>query len=110
MAWVVWYLPGLLLVAGMFWSKGRLRLWTPALLLAGLACVVNAARCGRLHCYLTGPLYLLGAAYVVLAQWKVLPLRPFWFLTVLVTASFFSQLAETPLGKYARKRPRPSGY
>ena len=55
-AWVVWYLPSLLLVAGMFWSNGRLWLWTPALLVAGMACVVNAARCGRLHCYFTGPL------------------------------------------------------
>ena len=104
-AWVVWYLPSLLLVAGMFWSNGRLWLWTPALLVAGMACVVNAARCGRLHCYFTGPLYLLGAAYIVLADFKLLPLRPFWFLAVLVTASLISQLVEAPLGKYAPKQP-----
>jgi hypothetical protein len=28
----------------------------------GAACVANAARCGRTHCYLTGPFYLAMAA------------------------------------------------
>lgn len=37
-------------------------MWTPALLTAAAACVVNAARCGRLHCYFTGPLFLFAAA------------------------------------------------
>ena len=27
----------------------------------GVACIVNALRCGRVHCYLTGPFFLLMA-------------------------------------------------
>ena len=30
-------------------------------LIMGLRCVVNASRCGRVHCYFTGPLFLLAA-------------------------------------------------
>jgi hypothetical protein len=36
----------------------------------GIACFVNAHRCGRLHCHITGPLLLVGAvasAFDVLA-------------------------------------------
>ena len=44
----------------------RMLLWTPAFLVAGVACGFNAARCGRLHCYFTGPLFLLAAVASVL--------------------------------------------
>jgi hypothetical protein len=27
----------------------------------GIGCVINAARCGRLHCYFSGPIFLIGA-------------------------------------------------
>ena len=40
--------------------------WTPALAVMGIACVANAARCGRLHCYITGPVFLMGAALAAL--------------------------------------------
>ena len=36
--------------------------WTAALLGAGVGCVVNARRSGRLHCHLTGPFFLVLAA------------------------------------------------
>lgn len=105
-AWLVWCLPALLLAVGLLWSQGRFWLWTPALVVAGAACVVNATRCGRLHCYFTGPLYLLGAAYLVGAKLGTVPLRPFWFLGLIVSASAVAQLAELPLGKYAKTRTR----
>jgi membrane protein implicated in regulation of membrane protease activity len=35
--------------------------WTVALGTMGVACIVNALRCGRVHCYLTGPFFLLVA-------------------------------------------------
>ncbi len=54
----LWGLPLLLIALGLLWSPMRAPLWTVAFLWAGLACVVNAARCGRVHCYVTGPLYL----------------------------------------------------
>jgi len=64
-AWLIWGLPSALLVIGIFWSQVRAWLWTPALVVAGVACLVNANRCGRLH-YITGPLYLLAALATVL--------------------------------------------
>jgi hypothetical protein len=50
--------PALLLLVGVFWADVRAPLWSVAFLVGGAACVANAARCGRAHCYLTGPLYL----------------------------------------------------
>jgi predicted small integral membrane protein len=102
-AWLVWRFPAVLLLAGIFWHAARVWLWTPALVVAGVACVFNAARCGRRHCYFTGPLYLLGAAYVVLAEFGLAPMQPLWFLVALVSASLIAQLAELPLGKYVKR-------
>src|SRR5262249_10502672 len=37
----------------------RAVVWTVALAPMGMACIVNALRCGRVHCYMTGPFFLL---------------------------------------------------
>src|SRR5215813_3532698 len=37
----------------------RAVVWTVALATMGMACIVNAFRCGRVHCYLIGPFFLL---------------------------------------------------
>ena len=42
-------------------SGWRTVVWTVALATMGMACVVNALLCGRVHCYLTGPFFLLMA-------------------------------------------------
>ena len=39
----------------------RTLVWTVALATMGTACIVNALRCGRVHCYLTGPFFFLMA-------------------------------------------------
>jgi hypothetical protein len=54
----LWGVPGVLLLVGILWTDARALLWTVAFLMGGAACVVNASRCGRAHCYFTGPLYL----------------------------------------------------
>lgn len=63
----LWIIPGIALVitAG---TGGRVAAvaWPPLLALMGAACLVNARRCGRLHCYITGPFFLLLAAVSVL--------------------------------------------
>jgi hypothetical protein len=38
--------------------------WTIALAWMGIACVFNARRCHRLHCYIAAPILLLGALVV----------------------------------------------
>lgn len=42
-------------------SGWRTLVWTVALVTMGVACIVNALRCGRVHCYFTGPFFLLMA-------------------------------------------------
>jgi len=69
----------------------------------GGACIVNAGRCGRLHCYITGPFFLLAAVYVVLAEFHIVPLQPGRFLLVVFVVSVAACLAEFPLGSYVKK-------
>lgn len=40
--------------------------WAAGFAVMGAACVVNALRCGRVHCWFTGPWFLLAAAVTVL--------------------------------------------
>ena|SRR2546425_9338280 len=101
-AWFLWYLPIGVLLAGLFWNRGRVWLWVPALVVMGVGCLVNAARCGRTHCYFTGPLYLLAAAFVVLSATGIVPQHPGRFLFVVLGASCIAQCAEIPLGRYRK--------
>ena len=48
--------------------------WGAALIWMGIACIANALRCGRLHCYLTGPFFLIMAAAVLLHGFGIVPL------------------------------------
>ena len=99
-ALALWCLPVAALIAGLNWPEARPWLWIPALLIMGVGCWVNAARCGRLHCYLSTPIFLIGAAYVVLAQFGLVPLPPGMFLDALLVATVLACMAELPLGKY----------
>lgn len=104
-ALVLWYLPGFALFVGLAWVEARPWLWIPAFLVMGIACLVNAARCGRLHCFLTGPLYLLSAAYVGLAAVGLLPkIRPGVFLLGVLSIAALACLAERPLGMYRKQK------
>jgi hypothetical protein len=40
------------------WAAGA---WSLALAWMGAGCLVNARRCGRLHCFFSGPILLVGA-------------------------------------------------
>lgn len=60
-----WGLPTVALIVGASWRHGLL-LWIPAFLVMGAACLANAARCGRVHCYITGPVCMLAAVYAAL--------------------------------------------
>ena len=79
LGWVVWGFPIVLFVMGIAWEAARAWLWVPSLAVAGTACLANASRCGRLHCFLTGPLFLLGAiaslvdaAGVIAIDWRMI--------------------------------------
>ena len=98
-----WGLPVVALILGARWESARPWLWVPGFLLAGVACLANAASCKRVHCYFTGPVYLLAAAYVVLAGFHLLPMNPNVFLAAVVFLTLLAHAAEIPLGRY-RKR------
>ena len=57
-----WYLPSFAFALGFFVSPGlKTVLWTLSLGLMGTICLLNASRCGRIHCYFTGPFFILAA-------------------------------------------------
>ena len=87
-------------------SGWRAVVWTVALATMGVACVVNAVRCGRVHCYLTGPFFLLmalaalsyglGILHLGGNGWNVLSL-----ITLVGTIALWC-LPEMFLGRYRR--------
>ena len=98
---LLWGLPIILLVVGAIWAEARVWLWTPALLTAGAACIANAARCRRVHCYLTGPLYLLGGMVTLLRGLDIVPLPWSWIGYGLLGGTFLAYIPEWIRGKYA---------
>ena len=86
----------------------RTAVWTGALTIMGIACLANAARCGRTHCYFTGPFLLATAIVTLLHGLGVLPLGGNgWNViggTILVGAIALSCLPEMLLGKYRKHR------
>lgn len=101
-ALLLWGLPAVALIVGAYWRHG-LYLWIPAFLVMGAACLVNAARCGRVHCYITGPLFLLAAVYSALVVVHLAPVRMNIFVFSVVAVFVLALLSEIPLGRY-RKR------
>jgi len=62
---LAWWVPHAAIVAGLFVPVPvRAAIWTVALIWMGVACILNATRCGRTHCRYTGPFYLLMIAPV----------------------------------------------
>ncbi len=103
-SWVVWGIPIALLVLGGFINPfPRMLLWTPALLVMGGGCVMNAARCGRLHCYITGPLYLIAAIATVLLGLELVPLQWSWIGAWIVGGTVLAYIPEWVRGKYVMR-------
>jgi hypothetical protein len=64
---VGWWAPHAAIVAALFAPVPvRATVWTIALVWMGVACLLNARRCGRTHCRYTGPYYLAMIAPVLL--------------------------------------------
>jgi hypothetical protein len=63
---LAWGLPTALLIIGIFLpAPTRTVVWAGALTWNGVACIANATRCGRTHCHITGPFFLIMAAVTV---------------------------------------------
>lgn len=73
----VFWLPALAVIASGFLNidQGwRAAIWVVALTTMSAGCVANALRCGRVHCYLTGPFFLVMAIVAFLYGLGVVPL------------------------------------
>lgn len=104
---LLFWLPILVLVVSGFFQIGqgwRTAVWVVALTIMGASCVANALRCGRVHCYATGPFFLGMAVVVLLYGLGVIPLgKNGWnFIggAVLVGALVLCCVPEALLGKY----------
>ena len=71
----------------------------------GLACVMNAKRCRRRHCYYSGPIFLVGGVAVLLVGFELVSFGPEG-LTMIVggtlTLALLTYLTEPIFGKYTR--------
>jgi hypothetical protein len=109
---LIWCLPAAILVAtALSNSPYRVLIWPIALTWMGGACLVNAKRCGRRHCYVTGPFFLALAIASLLYGLGILSLGPRgWQILsaiLLVGSVALTCLPEWIWGRYvARKSPR----
>lgn len=102
---LAWGVPLLAIVAGILVDvPSRTVIWSIALGWMGLACLINARRCGRTHCRYTGPFYLILIVPVLLHGSDLLSLGPYawWILgaAVLFGGKIIWWGTETIWGKY----------
>lgn len=107
---LVWIVPGIgLVVAASLGGLVATVLWPLLLSFMGGACLLNARRCGRLHCFITGPFFLLLAGVSLLYGLGVLPLGPHgwqWLLsTLLIGGCVLICVPEWLFGRYVRRGP-----
>ena len=77
--------------------------WSTAFTWMGGACLLNARRCGRLHCYFSGPILLLGAALVATIGFDVINVGAVGMNAVAATTlalAGLTYLLELVWGKY----------
>ena len=102
---LAWGLPTVALVGTAFASPlVRTPAWLIALVWMGTACLANARRCGRTHCYLTGPFFLVMAMAVPLHGYGLLPLGTHGWMwlgaTIAGGAALLWIASEGLLGRY----------
>ena len=109
LSFALFCLPVIAIVATGYYDIGRgwrTAAWVLALSIMGTACIANAARCGRMHCYLTGPFFLVMAVVTLLYGIGVVPLGANGWnvigMTILVGAIALSYLPELFFGRYRK--------
>jgi len=111
LVFALYWLPAIAIVvagAPAIGNGWRTVVWTVALGIMGAACMVNALRCGRVHCYVTGPFFLLMALLALSNGLGILHLgRNGWNLLgliALIGTIALWYLPEMFLGKYRKGR------
>jgi len=64
----------ILLISPSIGTRYLVIVWPALLTFMGVACLLNARRCGRTHCYVTGPFFLILAGVALLNGIGILPL------------------------------------
>lgn len=104
---LAWGIPTLALLVGLLLEpRSGAVLWAVALTWMGLACILNALRCGRLHCYLTGPFFLFMAVASLLHGFGIVWLGTHGFLwlalaLIVVGGGLFWYVPERIWGRYS---------
>lgn len=107
---LIWWLPtvALIVLAG-DGVPYLVAVWPPVLLFMGTMCLANARRCGRTHCFATGPFFLLLALVSLLYGLGVVPLGGkgwdglAW--TLLAGSLALTYGADELFGRYRRRAP-----
>jgi hypothetical protein len=102
-ALLIWCVPAALVLLGVFWPHARAALWIPSFLVMGSACVFNARRCGRLHCHITGPLFLVAALATLLDALAVISVAWPWILIPTVAGTALGYALEQVRGLYVSR-------
>ena len=107
---LAWWGPAVLLLAvtasaGWWWHVAG---WSLGLAWIGGLCLVNAARCGRVHCRFTGPFALAMALFVLAVGWRLIPVgRHPWHpitWTFIIGWCVLYYVPEWIWGRYATQR------
>src|SRR5258708_26954157 len=106
---LVWIVPAIILaVTAIHGGPYLVVVWPVLLTFMGAACLLNAKRCGRLHCFVTGPYFLLLAGLSLLYGLGIAPLGPRgwqWLVdALLVGGCVLTCVPEWLFGKYVRPR------
>ncbi len=105
---LIWGLPALVMIGTGplgFSSELHGAIWASCLSVFGFGCLANARRCGRLHCFFTGPFFLAMALVSLVHGFGVISLGSYGWAWIggitLVGASALTILPERIWGQYA---------
>ncbi len=109
LSFVLFWLPAMAIIitgSSAFGGGWRTIVWPAALGIMGVGCLANARRCGRVHCYVTGPFFLAMAGVTLLYGLGVLNLGDKGWsligLTILIGAILLCCLSEMFFGRYRK--------
>src|SRR5215468_10554200 len=107
-AWLLWGAPWVAFAIGSGAPPGlKTVLWSTSLAFMGVACLINASRCGRVHCRFTGPFFILCAVISLAYGLGLLPFGPSgwkWIgLGTIIGAVGLCCIPELFLGRYRAK-------
>lgn len=98
---LLWGLPTLVILAGIYVGPAlRTFLWTPAFLVMGGACAYNAGRCGRIHCFTSGPLYIAAGLASFVAGLGLAPVPWSWIALGALIGTVLAHVPEWVRGRY----------